>query len=134
MALEVNVWKHLLKQVMGHINAINDALTTTTARAGGGFREVTAAANPLTAADINGTVAANSADANTVTIPDGLMAAGDRVTVIQIGAGATSIAKVAAATLNGAGDAIAVGDQYAVMVVHCIAEDTYVVAPVLPAA
>lgn len=129
MALTVGKFKHLAKQIMGHVNTINDALTALTTKVGGGLFPLTDAAEVAADAHINNVVTMDNAGANTYDITDALaMVPGDEIVVIQIGAGATSITVSETATLNGAQADIAVGGQWSRKVITCIAADTYNVA------
>jgi len=122
--LKVGIWAHLMKDVMAHVNTINDAVTTLILNVKGVPLALAGASNPLTSAHVNRRVTASHATANTVAIPDGLMTPGQWVEVLQIGAGATSITVSGAATINGAQTPIAVAVQ---KTIYCVAEDVYLV-------
>lgn len=64
------------------------------------INEQTGTSYTLVADDLYRPVAMNNASANTVTVPDAVFKAGDRVLIIQAGAGSTTLAAGSGVTLN----------------------------------
>lgn len=123
--LLAKLFPHIVESAMVHINTINNALTALTTKVNiPSLKLDDTVAYTVVAADIGGSIVMDNAAANVVSIPSGLMSPGQKLSVIQVGVGATSID---GGTLNGAATAVAVGAQWSRKVVTCIATDTYTV-------
>ena len=100
------------------VGTINESAVVTT------VKDI-AASYSILAADENTTLRSTSATAITITIPN-VLNVGERVDVIQFGAGQITFAAGSGATLNSNGAKLKTQGQYAGVTVVCVASGQYV--------
>jgi hypothetical protein len=83
----------------------------------------------LLVGDANATVEMNKGTANTLTVPNGVFSAGHEIKVVQVGAGATTIADDGTSTVNVDGAlTLVLNGQWAVATIYCRGSDVFVVS------
>lgn len=100
------------------VGTINDSQVITT------VKDI-AASYTILAADENTTLRSTSATAITITVPN-VLNVGERVDVIQFGAGQLTFAAGAGATLNSNGAKLKTQGQFAGVTIMCVASGQYV--------
>lgn len=121
----LNKFKHLLGEVLAHLNALYVMVTEP------GIRLVTTTTYTLVAADIGRSIVATNAATQTIALNTGLMKAGQKLVIYQNGVGAVELDPGAGVTVNGGTTNVAVGERYNRLEVLCIAANSYIAARTL---